>query len=96
MIDSILTIKNHKVIVVKYFNEHVPLRDADEWFCMYIEIDTSIPLPTFLHNETFKSNNIVGIDTRHMCYNYLSLNRKYDAAIHQITELIDDYERFIV
>ena len=89
MLDHIMTVNGSYVIIVKYFNESLPLKVTYGWYSMYIKIDKSVE--ESLPNETFRKNNIVGIDTNQTRHNGMSLSQRYGDALEQISELIDYY-----
>lgn len=77
---TIKQIRNHDVTFIKIF-DHV---------CAYVRLD-NIP-ESELAYETFRKNNVFGIDTAHGWNLKQTYEEKIKDAEYQISALIDSYE----
>lgn len=84
--------KQHQIILLKFSHDHTKEKS---WICAYVYLPKTTDDLRFesLTNETFRKENIVGVDAAHYGQENLTLWEKEKSAIAQIKELIDDYER---
>ena len=85
--NNLLTIKHINGFDVTFLNIEL---GNDKWVTAYVRLDN--PLPDEYEHETYREDNMIGIDTMHYYNQTMTFNEKIIDAERQIKYLIEDYQ----
>ena len=85
--NNLLTIKQINGFDVTFINIEL---GSDKWVTAYVRLNNL--LPDEYEYETYRKDNVIGIDTMHYCNQTMTFNEKIIDAERQIKLLIEDYQ----